>query len=190
MLTGGGIVLYSYLRGEIGLPFLDKFVDPNPYRYPFDPLGESKLLHLEERLVDLQQQLSASSRNEYLTEAQQSDLVEQLKQRVQGVVADVIIRHIEGRYSSRIAEEAQITQLRKGIELSKARLGEEVRSLSRRNIVNLTIGIVTTGAAVTLLAYLVLGVTQQTFANFPDLLAHFIPRISVAAFIEVFSFFF
>src|SRR6185503_8676003 len=151
----------------------------------------SHVLDLETKLYAVQQELKEKSLStEGLSPEQLSLLVNDLKQKLQGVVATDIIKEIEAKYSTKIAEESQVSQIRRAIELSKARLGEEVRSLSRRSIINLTIGIITTGAAVALLAYLVLGATQQTFSNLPDLLAHFIPRVSVAAFIEVFSFFF
>jgi hypothetical protein len=154
-----------------------------------DAFTESRILELQSNLAELKKAIKQQPGPD-LSPGQLTSLVDELKQRVQSVVATDITKQIEAKYSAKIAEDAQLTQIRRGIDLSKARLGEEVGSLSKRNIINLTIGIITTGAAVASLVYLVLGATQQTFSNVPDLLAHFIPRVSVAAFIEVFSFFF
>jgi len=191
LLLGAGMLLYLYLRGEIDFPFLKRFVEAEPsYRFD-DRTIVYDIDDLQLKVAELQKEIKQRSVNtEQLTPEQLGELVGDLKQQLQGVVAGDIVKTIEQKYSPQIAEGAQITQIRRGIDLTKARLAEEVKSLSRRNSVNLSIGAVTTGLAVGMLAYLVLGATQQTFGNVPDLLAHFIPRVSVAAFIEVFSFFF
>lgn len=191
LLMGIGAFLYLYLRGEVDFPFLKRLVDVTPSSRFFDPSTASQMEDLELRLSELEDGVTHPSLSaEQLSTEQLASLVQNLKQQLQGVVANDIVKTIEQKYSSKIAEEAQIAQMRKSIDLTTARLEEEVKSLSRRNSLNLSIGAVTTGLAVGMLTYLVLGATQQTFSNVPDLLAHFIPRVSVAAFIEVFSFFF
>src|ERR1041385_7926424 len=50
VLVGTGMVLYLYLKGDIGLPFLDKFVDTNPYKLSVDPVTESKLFELQSQI--------------------------------------------------------------------------------------------------------------------------------------------
>lgn len=191
LVWGASIFVYLYLRGDIDFPFLKRFVEVGISNRTYDSSIAYQVDELRLRLAELQSDIEKKLlTTDQLAPEQMEALVNGLKQQLQGVVANDIVTTIEQKYSPKIAESAQITQIRRGIDLTKARLSEEVKSLSRRNSLNLTIGAVTTGLAVGMLAYLVLGATQHTFSNIPDLLAHFIPRVSVAAFIEVFSFFF
>ena len=70
-----------------------------------------------------------------------------------------------------------------------SRLEREIHALSRRGNLNLTIGVITTGFAVGLLAYMVMNEDAPT-GDTADVLSHYIPRISTVSFIEVFSYFF
>jgi hypothetical protein len=75
-------------------------------------------------------------------------------------------------------------------EAIKTRLLSEVQALNRRGDINLMIGSVTTLLAAGILGWLVLrGVPSHT--DLAELMVrYYVPRISVAIFIEVFSFFF
>lgn len=83
----------------------------------------------------------------------------------------------------------QISQVRQYNDSSRSRLKEEVDDLGRRGNLNLIIGMVTTLFAIALLVYLVLTV-QVDSSKGEILLLHYIPRLSVIVFIEIFSFFF
>lgn len=193
MVPGVGIFVYLYLRGDINFPFLSKFIEEVPLNTSLDHssgYSAAQLKDLERKVAELAAVQKDSISIDQIPVEELELLIDSLKVQLQGVVAADIIRQIENKYASKIAEDAQVEQIRRNIEISKERLLQEVNSLSRRNSLNLTIGAITTALAVGMLAYLVLGATQQTFSNLPDLLAHFIPRISVAAFIEIFSFFF
>jgi hypothetical protein len=103
--------------------------------------------------------------------------------------ANDFVKELEAKLVSQSSDSVHLKEIRENFAVTKRRLELEVASLSRRNSLNLTIGAVTTVVAVGLLVYLVRGATV-TFESIPNLLAHFIPRVSVAVFIEVFSFFF
>ncbi|MBI5529302.1 MAG: hypothetical protein HY897_23505 [Deltaproteobacteria bacterium] len=69
------------------------------------------------------------------------------------------------------------------------RLRREIAALSRRGNLNLTIGVITTGFALGLLAYMIFD--ESTSADtFAAALSHYVPRVTTVTFIEVFSFFF
>lgn len=67
-------------------------------------------------------------------------------------------------------------------------MSKEIESLGRRGNLNLVIGVVTTIAAVTVLATTVLSGNHQLTQG--ELMAYYIPRLSLSIFIELFSFFF
>ena len=191
LLVGIGMFLYLYLRGDIGFPFLERIIEVDPDSKVLNRDAEMQLSEMRSDIMSLREHLQRKpSLLDQLSQKERDAFVGELKDQLQGVVAEDIVQKIELKYSTKIAEDAHINQIRRDINQSKGRLAEEVRSLSRRNSLNLSIGAVTTGLAVAMLAYLVLGANKQTFSNVPDLLAHFIPRVSIAAFIQVFSFFF
>ena len=113
----------------------------------------------------------------------------ELKTELQSAVTSELVSEIEQRFSAELAENVQLSQIRGGFERIISRLRLEISALSRRSKLNLVIGVLTTVVAVSLLAYLVLRPPTVPFSGLPDILSHFIPRISVAIFIEVFSFF-
>jgi hypothetical protein len=69
------------------------------------------------------------------------------------------------------------------------RLRREIYALSRRGNLNLTIGVVTTGFALGLLAYMIFDESTAP-GTFSEALSLYLPRITTVTFIEVFAFFF
>lgn len=124
-----------------------------------------------------------------LTAEEKATLTEALLNEVEKEAANDFLKQLETKFVSQSSDIGHLKELRENLGVTKRRLELEVESLSRRNSLNLTIGAVTTIVAVGLLAYLVLG-AKISFDTIPNLLAHFIPRVSIAVFIEVFSFFF
>lgn len=180
---------YAYLRGD--LLSSSKISDPILEEYLAPPYEKLELEKIRREINNLKKGIqSAQVGSVNLSQDQQQALVETLKLQLQGSVVEEIVKLMEQKYSAQISENAQAQPIRNAFTAARERLYSEIKSLTRRNNVNLTIGAATTAIAVGLLTYLVLGSPQQTFGNIPDLLAHFIPRVSVAAFIEVFSFFF
>jgi hypothetical protein len=193
-LTGIGFLLLAYLRGDLGRSdklsrdFYDVLVSNRTIAsYPDDiRFLRNELAHLTEvvgSMRNARQQVSELGPDEI------NSLRAELKTQLEGVLANDLVAKIEEKYSSTIADAAQVAQIRKGFEITSLRLRQEINALSRRSNVNLVIGVLTTVVAVAMLGYLVWG-SRVAYTNLPDLLSHFIPRISVAVFIEVFSFFF
>lgn len=79
--------------------------------------------------------------------------------------------------------------VRQGARLTRERLMGEVNSLTRRGNVNLVIGSITSLIAATTLWMLVANAPQGA-TEITVLIGYYMPRISVAIFIEIFSFFF
>lgn len=190
-------LMMIYKRGKIFM------VERELQNSDHTPFSSNAFNRLKEKISEYTTQLITESvkvARRHQSESVSTSDVERASQYLVSSTSRKVYRHMgtlggitavsEDKYASEITEDAQIAQIRKNLDISKLRLGEEVKSLSKRNSLNLKIGVITTALAVGMLIYLVLGTTQQTFSNIPDLLAHFIPRVSVAAFIEVFSFFF
>jgi len=92
-------------------------------------------------------------------------------------------------YLRKLPRSTQFSEVRTIHAETISRLKREVSDLGRRANVNLLIGGVTSLIAVGLLIFMVLTSNVQR-DNILDLLWHFIPRLSIVIFIEVFSFFF
>lgn len=190
LITAFALGVSSYLRGELfggdDLSFELQAVEKMS-----SDIDSVQIAKLRAEIERVEQEVKSNQiSTDQLSPEQQQSLVDTLKHQLEGAVADDIVRRIEQKYATQLIETAQAQPIRNAFSVAKQRLSKEIESLTRRNNLSLTIGATTTALAVGLLAYLVLGSTEQKFTNLPDLLAHFIPRVSIAAFIEVFSFFF
>jgi|SRR5690348_14234729 len=74
------------------------------------------------------------------------------------------------------------------LQMTRQRLSQEVQDLAKRGNLNLVLGILTTLAGLSTLAYAV--VTAPSSISVPDILGHFLPRLSLAFLIEIFAYFF
>lgn len=119
------------------------------------------------------------------TKSEINSIIESLKLHVDNNLASYIELNLDEKFKKTVYE----SSARETYTQAISRLKSEVQSLTRRGNVNLTIGVITTGIAVGLLAYMVLNVTE-TFTSWTHLLSHYIPRVATVVFIEVFSFFF
>ena len=113
------------------------------------------------------------------------ELVGALRPTINAGVAD----ELEDRFRQRLSQSTRDQEIRESFSAADSRLRTELGALGRRSNLNLVIGVLTTSLAVGLLTYMVLGAVVS-FENLTSLLSHYIPRLSLVLFIEVFSFFF
>lgn len=92
---------------------------------------------------------------------------------------DLIISKDEGKY----------IELLDFIEKSKQRIKTHIETLSRNSNLNLLIGLGTTIVAVCILTYFIFG-ERELPKEMPALIAHYISRIAIVIFIEIFALFF
>jgi len=145
---------------------------------------------LEGTLAGLQKRLEAVEKAAVgFPAGDKESVLATLRSDVQATLVSDLAKDLEKRYADSIVNEAQVKQIRAGIEGTSHRLRSEINALSRRGNLNLVFGTLTTVVAVGLLAYMVFTAHIQP-VDMASVLAHFIPRISTAAFIEIFSFFF
>ena len=119
-----------------------------------------------------------------------AELTGAFKKQISENVAEDLLKSLSERPGIQF-DKTQLAELRSRAHQIKARLVGEVESLSRRGNLNLVIGGVTTVLAVGLLIYIVLNASAEINPEGRDLdalLWHYVPRLAVAIFIEVFSF--
>jgi len=194
VFVGAAFLLMSYLRGDFESSEKDAIARGEQWTEIGIPVSISHdIQRMASTINELKLRVQETEKSlptlKELSTSEREGLVAKLKVQLESVLASNVVNQIEEKYSSKIANDAQVAQIRKGIEVTCQRLRAEIAALTRRGNLNLVIGTLTTVAAVGLLAYLVLGATIN-YTSVPDLLSHFIPRISIAIFIEVFSFFF
>ena len=177
---GIGQMLLEYLRGQTR----DDRIDPELARLRYD---------LAEEVLELQDKIATMTRSLDSIRIEKADVTPEERQAIISAVrtdlATQITDELESRYAAASAEKTFLAHARKTLETTNTRLRDEIAVLTRRGNLNLVIGSITTGFAVGLLSYMVLG-AQAKFAGLPDLLAHYIPRVTTVAFIEIFAFFF
>lgn len=142
---------------------------------------------LSERLKDSLS--SAIQQPIEFTEGERADLLNSIKSKVDASVTEDLLKSIEERFSSPFAESTRLAEIRAQCEYAKQRLTTEIESLSRRGNLNLVIGSMTTVLAAIVLAFVVLS-HKPSNGDLTALLWHYVPRLSVVVFIEVFAFFF
>ena len=106
--------------------------------------------------------------------------------RIAAQVDEIMGRMEQARVTARPATPDEALRIQ--ADRMRHRLQEELQSLTTRGNLNLSIGIATTLLAVGILWWLVLEAPDRVGTD--ELLSYYLPRFSVAVFIEVFSFFF
>lgn len=124
-----------------------------------------------------------------LSAEDRASLFENIKTSVQGSISKEILDQVSDIYGSTILERTKNDALLADFEDIKQRLKTEIRILSRRANTNLAIG-----SSLTIVAGVTLWVTvvsdKVNVVEWLALSTHFIPRISLIIFIELFAFFF
>jgi len=178
---GTAFLMLQYLRGGI----LGRKEGPPEEGLP-DSVAVSAVSVLRDKVGSLTQEVASlkSAQLDALGGSRQ-ELIDALKPTIHEGVAD----ELEQRFTQRAAQSARETEIREVFAAAELRLRNELGALSRRSNLNLVIGVLTTSMAVGLLTYMVLGVAVN-FDSVTALLSHYVPRLALVLFIEVFSFFF
>jgi len=123
-----------------------------------------------------------------ISEEEKANIISGIELHVKNDVNSTLLKNIEDRFSDEYKKNGYLKNLRSQFEITRARLTDEIISLGRRGNVNLAIGVITTIAAVGILASTVIsgGATLKGEA----LLSYYLPRFTLSVFIEIFSFFF
>lgn len=156
------------------------------------PIVEQKLSSSIDRLQRQYDRLAAQQ-NLYLTDRQpltaeeHTELVKNIQKQV---VEDSIKDLVEQSAREKIDQSKQhLIFLRQKHDQAMDRLTKEISDLNTKGIYNLIIGVVTTLGALSLLAYVAL-TAKDVMSDVKSVLFHYLPRLSIVVFAEVFAFFF
>lgn len=113
-----------------------------------------------------------------------STLVDELTKRVEEEAVTAAISQIEAQ----LAEKFRRQGLEDLFEGMNKRLRQETLDLARRANLNLLLGIFTTMLGMAVLAYAAF--TSPPGSSWPEMLAHYVPKLSLALLVELFAYFF
>ena len=190
--VGAMILAMLYLRGDIRIPGLERLEQSGPdlgFGPDQDALDSlmSSVETLSFRLTDLEGKIEEdTARAEVrLSDDERTEMMADVKRMMPASLA----HELRSQFEEEVAAVALRSRVSTIFDAADRRLRQEIAALTRRGNLNLIIGVFTTIAAVGLLAYMVLGVSTE-IKTVTELLQYYVPRVSTAAFIEIFSFFF
>lgn len=171
---GAGLLLYRYLQSGLAKPSISSFESDNSLR--------NELEELRFEVMRLRRKSSSVNNSENLNEMINSIIDNTLTE-------EFISNKINNAFREQAIENSRIRQFYKDFENLSYRVDSELSRLRRSANLNLVIGTLTTTMAIIALGYEVF----KTDLNFNDtvaLLSHYVPRLSLVIFIEIFAFFF
>lgn len=189
LFIGGTMSAWVYLRGEKMAPTpSSEEIEPSFSKY------DEAIEEISNDIKSFKTQISAiqpikSQPAIELTPDDKNEIIGAIKENLPKDLSSGIFEELLNKSISISVDRSQITHLRSREDQTNDRLRDEIAALSRRGNLNLIIGVITTILAVGLLAYIVL-TAEFTAGDTTAFLKHYVPRITVAVFIEVFSFFF
>ncbi|MEW8437358.1 MAG: hypothetical protein AB2689_04295 [Candidatus Thiodiazotropha taylori] len=189
VVLGGAVSALTYLRGykeKLSYSNGDSYVSVNNTLEDHDV--DRIVKTITEKLIE-QGNASKQSVNIDLTPEERSEIIGAIKSNITKELAEDLFKSAKSALSDSIVESKYFYELRKELQKTKARLTDEIGALTRRGNLNLVIGGVTTILAVSLLGYVVLTANSNAL-ELKDFVWHYIPRITVSVFIQIFSFFF
>lgn len=124
-----------------------------------------------------------------IDESQKQKLVELVTSQVQQDAADSLWKELQKRVEAATQSVNQYRDISKQFEDARSRLAQEVSALGRRGNLNLSLGVITTIAGLILLGYFVFATVDPSKQPL-DFAIHFLPRLTLVLFIEIFAYFF
>lgn len=124
-----------------------------------------------------------------IDENRKLQLVELVTSRIQQDAADSLWQTLQKQVAEAAMAAEQYRDISKQFDAARSRLAQEVSALGRRGNLNLSLGVVTTIVGLIFLGYFVFTAGDPSKDPF-DLAVHFVPRLTLVLFIEVFAYFF
>lgn len=153
------------------------------------PITSNELKKLITELNEIKKNISVSLKGKAdLTDDEKAEIIDHLKNKITDSLGSELLKEIESKYAPEIQRDSQIFYIQEKCKNTEERLKSEIDALSKRGNINLIIGVLTTIVAVSILASTVIANDLPTDTE--SMMIHFIPRLSLSVFIELFSFFF
>lgn len=182
LIAFGAFTAITAMLGYLGHDIADlpasedsQYLDSSLYPNLYEGDGE-----LRSRVDELR-----APRAHELNTASQESIMDELKT----LALSELTLIFEQRFSKKASEEYSLRLIKTTFEDTSIRLRKEIAALGRRGNLNLVIGVVTTFCAILTLAYMVF-TGNVVFTDLKSVFSHYIPRLTIGIFIEVFAFFF
>ncbi|MFD0751697.1 hypothetical protein ACFQZS_16215 [Mucilaginibacter calamicampi] len=176
LLSGVGNILYSYLQFSQKVPYEDlSSLKTNAY--------EKELERIKLDLLKIKSSVNSNDINQQEIDGLIKKIVEQ------NLEKSSFLKILETKFGHNIIEANRIDQITNDFETIGQRINSEIQRLTKSANLNLVFGSITTLIAIGFLAYEVL-YKEVNFTELIPLLSHYIPRIAIVIFVEVFAFFF
>lgn len=190
-LSAAATVLYSYLRGSNRLYAPQDYLSKDLQKIRNELLSIKHTPIMEEDIQSIKNALKdIKSSSIDLSEEDKNDLLSNIKNSIEKNITGTVIEEIESKYSADMSRSAGLNSIKLKSEETILRLKSELDKLNRRAATNLAIGSITTVLAAALLAYMVLFSDIKSTDSMQTIMWHYVPRLSIIIFIEVFAFFF
>lgn len=175
-LFGTGYYMLTYLQNNIDTDLGSKISKHNNLQLQIE-LDEIRL-----ELQSLKKKSGVSNDN--------TDITETINSIINNTFTEEFIQHkIEKSFGDNAIKHERFNNLFIEFERTSYRINEELERLRKSANINLVIGSLFTTVAILSLTYEVFFL-KKSFTTTIDLLSHYIPRISLVIFVEVFAFFF
>ncbi|WP_288462638.1 hypothetical protein [uncultured Chryseobacterium sp.] len=177
LLYGIGFLLYAYLQ----------FNRRIEYKVSDYSIGDSSI---REELELLKLEILKSRNKDAHSKVDEEEIGKLIKSLInQNLESEQFLKAVEAKFGTQLAEEQKILRINRDFESINQRIGFEIARLSKSANINLVFGSLSTLFAIGFLGYEVL-YNPVKFSELIPLLSHYIPRIAIVVFVEVFAFFF
>lgn len=171
------LVLFTYLEGRLPIFEEDK------------SLSNDNVDLFSNRLKEFERQLNLIDAKQLNNGFSEQKIQESIENILQNQAAENIIAKVESKFGNEIVKQKNYQRISEELNDLEWNISIYIARLNRGSSINLIIGVLTTIIAVIILGFFVFE-KEIDYTNTSDVLAHYVPRISIAIFIEIFSFFF
>ena len=175
ILYGIGIILFVYLQFYRG------------FNSSFEPTSERSI---RSELEALKLELYRFKKNRGKINSNSEEINSTIDKLIsENLENQNLLSIIESKFGDNIREENKLLKIEKDFASINKRIELEINRLSKSGSLNLVFGSLTTIGAVSFLGYEVI-FNPISFNEIIPLLSHYIPRLTLVIFVEIFAFFF
>lgn len=148
----------------------------------------------EKSLAQLRQATKEAVGGSGIPAETRAEILKRADSYIANLLKDEAVAAMEEKYSFEVLAKTKRAAISAIYLESRQRLKTEIASLGRRGNINLTLGFISTTVALAVLGYISFQFTLTKTAvdqvNWPSLASSFVPRLTLAIFIQTFAFFF
>lgn len=169
-------------------PSNTRLIDPGPEKAYFDRFEESGPLIDEEESDVLQRSHRKSFR---LADDERQDMLKRVEDKLYAELYPQVLNDLESRFAASAFSKGSSEQLFELLDACRERLEGEVDALTKRGTLNLIVGTVLSGLVLVVLGEMSYSaVTEKPPETWAAAGTSYLPRLSLAVFIQIFAFFF